>query len=242
MATLIDHIKKCKKVIITGAVGVGKSTIIDSVKTYLNSTNVKWIYIPEYIDVKEDALDQLNKYLHKEISVFEFQSYIIRFYEEYLTSLTDITGEEILIFERGLSDAIACFSNLDYYHGHLTFEEFYELFQMARNVEDKFDMPSYFTNADRFFLPVKTKDPRSDGEIIGSVIINRHVHNIVIGLYNSAKTCYERMLVRNRPGEAESYPYERIKSFTTSYDRLYAILMKHDKIDFTYLRKLIDED
>ena len=238
MNTSIENIKKCKKVIVSGGVAVGKSSIISSVTNYLNNNGIKWVYIPEYIDVKTDGLEMLNKYLRGEITVFTFQKYVIDYYNEYLETL-EVNGDEILIFERGIDDAITCFSNLDYSAGKLTIDEFCKLYELVRHYDEKFNMPSYFTNDKRIFLPVRTEDSKRDGNIIGSVICNRTDDNIIIGLYNFDDVCYERMLHRNRPGEKEAYTLDIISKFNYTYSKLYQVLMVNGKMDFISLGKLI---
>ena len=186
---MIEAIRKVKKVIISGGVAVGKSSIIESLTNYLKEHNHKYIHIPEYIDVKPDALDMLNKYLTKQISAFEFQEYVTNFYNEYLSTLK-INGDEILIFERGPDDGITCFSNLDYNKDNITEQEFFKLYNLALSYDKKFNLPSYFNDDDKIFIPIKTQDAERDGNIIGSIITNRNNNNIIIGLYNSNDICY----------------------------------------------------
>ena len=238
MTTQLMKIKQCKKVIITGGVAVGKSSICSAIYKYLDDHNIKWVYIPEYIDVKEDGLEMLNKYLKKEITVFEFQKYVINYYDEYLSQLT-LDGDELLMFERGIDDAITCFSNLDYSNNGLTTAEFCELYELVKIYDRKYNIPSYFLDDSKIFIPVKTDDSKRDGNIIGSIINNRNNNNIVIGLYNTDKTCYERMLTRNRPGEKEAYSLETISKFNYTYSKLYQILMTKGKLNFVSLGKLI---
>lgn len=238
MNSHIEQIRACKKVIITGGVAVGKSSIVSAVVDYLDNQQVKWIIVPEYIDVKEDGLDMLNKYLTKEITVFEFQKYVINYYAEYLDNL-DVNGNEVLIFERAIDDAITCFSNLDYSKGELTISEFCELYELTKKYDQKYNIPSYFINDDKIFIPIRTEDAIRDGNIIGSIIANRYNNNIVIGLYNFDDVCYNRMIVRNRPGEKEAYTPNTISKFNYTYQKLYKLLMNNGKIDFISLGKLI---
>lgn len=238
MSSQLNKIQQCKKIIITGGVAVGKSSICKAIYDYFDNKNIKWIYIPEYIDIKEDGLEMLNKYLKKEITVFEFQKYVIDYYDEYLGSLI-VDGDEVLIFERGIDDAITCFSNLDYSNGGLTTNEFCSLYELVKSYDKKYNIPSYFINDNKIFIPIKTENSKRDGNIIGSIINNRNDDNIVIGLYNTDKICYERMLIRNRPGEKEAYSLETISKFNYTYSKLYQILMTNGELNFVSLGKLI---
>ena len=240
MFSQIEKIKKCVKIVLAGGVAVGKSSIIYNLTNYLTNNNIKYILIPEYIDVLDNALDMLNKYLKGEITVFTFQNYVIDYYDYYLSNL-QLNGDEILIFERGIDDAITCFSNLDYSKGKLTTEDFCKLYEKVKRYDEIYNMPSYFLNDNKIFIPIKTVEASRDGNIIGSIIKNRFDNNIVIGLYNSDKTCYERMITRNRPGEKEAYTLEVISKFNYTYSKLYQMLMKNNKLDFISLGKLIKE-
>lgn len=238
MNSHIERIKACKKVIIAGGVAVGKSSIITAITNYLDTQHIKWIIVPEYIDVKEDGLEMLNKYLTKKITVYEFQEYVINYYAEYLDNL-DVEGDEVLIFERAIDDAITCFSNLDYNKGNLTIDEFCKLYELVKKYDKKYNVPSYFIDDGKIFIPIRTEDSTRDGNIIGSIIANRNNNNIVVGLYNFDKVCYERMLIRNRPGEKEAYSLEVISKFNYTYQKLYQLLMTKGNIDFILLGKLI---
>ena len=238
MNSHLERIKVCKKVIIAGGVAVGKSSIITAITKYLEAHNIKWVIVPEYIDVKEDGLEMLNKYLTKKITVYEFQKYVINYYAEYLDNLY-IDGDEVLIFERAIDDAITCFSNIDYNKGGLTTDEFCKLYELVKKYDIKYNIPSYFIEDGKIFIPMKTEDSTRDGNIIGSIIANRNNNNIVIGLYNYDRTCYERMLIRNRPGEKEAYTLEVIAKFNYTYQKLYQLLMTKGKINFVILGKLI---
>ena len=200
-------IRNAKKVIISGGVAVGKSSRIDQVIKYLNVMNIKYIYVPEYIDEKADGLEMLQKYLNGVISVFTFQKYVIEYYDEYLRNL-DLSKyseneELIILFERGIDDAITCFTNLDYNNKNksITSDEVIKLYNLAISIDKKYDIPSYFIKDDKIFIPIQTEDYKRDGNIIGSIITNRSKNNIIIGLYNFNDTCFNRMMERNRPGE-----------------------------------------
>lgn len=230
-------IQSLRKVVITGGVAVGKSTIIDEVKRNLKQLGHNIISIPEYIDVKEDGLEMLNKYLSKEISVYTFQKYILDYYDEYINSLNPKEGD-ILLFERCVDDAITCFSNRDHSKGMLSTEDLYGLYMYAKGMGLKYNLPSYFSENNHVFFPVKTADVAKDGSLIAAIINNR-TENLIIGLYNSDRECYKRVNVRNRPGEIEAYPLTTIHDFNSIYRRLYQILMSGEKIRFTDLGKLL---
>ena len=222
-----------RKIIITGSVAVGKSSIIKNVLNKLKKT----VHVPEYIDYCEDGVEMLNKYFRKEITPFAFQKYILNFYDNYFKNLV-LDGDEIMIFERMVDDGITCFSNLDNKRGELSDKEFSQLYEMAKEVDLKYNIPSYFVNKGFTFIPIKTVDSIKDGNMIANIIENRD-DNIIIGLYNEPSRCFERMLERNREGEKEAYSKDYINQLCMHYKKLYKILMSEEPLRFTSVGTLL---
>lgn len=232
-------IRKCRKVIITGGVAVGKSSIVNVVCEELTKKDKNWILVPEYLDVKDDGLEMLNKYFENKISVYEFQTYILNYYEWYLKNVK-VSDDDIIIFERSIDDGITCFSNADNARGKLSISEFHDLFEKAKQLDEKYNIPSYILKNDFIFIPIKTVDVQKDGKLITEIINNREGENIIIGLYNTDDRCYERMLKRNREGETSSYTKQSISEFNYHYKQLYKELMDRDgEMRFVSLGKLI---
>ena len=234
-------IKACRKVVITGGVAVGKTSITKQVCDYLDELNIKWLIVPEYIDIYDDGLEMLNKYLNHIITAFEFQKYVIRFYDEYLQKLEReqrIDENTILVFERTVDDSITCFSNLDYRKGNISLLELCELYNDAVKIDIQYNLPSYFISGNRIFIPIKNDEVERDGKIIANIIDYKIKNNIIIGLYNTDHDCFERMVKRNREGEIESYTQDVIAKFNNTYNNLYNLLMSQDIVDFIDLGKL----
>lgn len=235
----LSTIQSCRKVIITGGIAVGKSSCVKKTCDILKKQGIKYIVVPEYIDALEDGVDMLNKYFNKQITVFEFQMYIINFYENHLSNL-NIDGDEILIFERSVDDGITCFSNRDNSKNFLSDLGLYELYNKAKHIDETFNLPSYFDiNRNKtVFIPIKTVDPEQDPEIIASIITNRTTKNVIIGLYNSDEECLKRVRKRGRKGE-EVYTIQWLSDFNYNYSKLFKLLMEGKCINFTSLGKLI---
>ena len=227
-----------RKIVITGAVAVGKSSIIKAVISKLQEQHMKIIHVPEYIDYKEDGLKMLNHYFSHRITPYEFQEYILKFYDDYFKSLI-LDGDEIMIFERMVDDGITCFSNLDNKRGALSDKEFSDLYEGAKAIDTKYNIPSYFINEGFTFIPIKTVDSAKDGDMIAHIILNRD-DNIIIGLYNEPERCYQRMLSRNREGESKAYTETYIKNMSNHYKKLYKVLMSEEPLRFTSVGKLFD--
>lgn len=236
-------VKTARKVVITGSVAVGKSSIISAVCSELSKKNIKWTFVPEYVDAKEDGLEMLNKYLHDKITAFEFQKYIINYYEWYLDHLDElkiVSNDDIIIFERGVDDSVTCFSNIANMNNKLDTLDLYTLYEKAIDIDKKYNIPSYFVNNNYVFIPIKTTNIDRDGKLISKIIKNTPNENVIIGLYNSDNQCYKRMIERNRTGETDTYTKELIHTFNYNYTQLYKQLMSGEIIRFCSLGKLLD--
>lgn len=238
--SIIDTIKQCRKVVITGGVAVGKSSIMTAVVDMFKENGIQYHIVPEFIDAMDDAQEMLEKYLRHDITSFEFQQYVLNYYDWYFTNkCSNVHADDILLFERVLDDSVMCFANLDNYKDELSDEEFVKVFELAKKINAKYNIPSYFANSNFVFYPVKTINPVVDGKVITEIVKARENVNLVIGLYNEPMTCYERMLKRNRPGEKEAYPPQRIASFNDTYSKIYQVLMTEKKTRFADVGKFI---
>lgn len=227
-----------RKIVITGCIAVGKSSVVQAVQNVLTSKSIKWVTIPEYIDYREDGLEMLQKYLNHTITALEFQSYIYDCRENYLENLK-LHGDEVLIFERGPDDGITYFSNYDNQQGMLSDLDYYKLYERARNMDIKFNIPSYFVKDSYYYVGLETSDATQIGRLIESVLGIVEHSNFIIGLYNDDETCYKRMLKRNRNGESSGYSRENIAACNKHYKKLYNILQSKKNLRFVDLGKLI---
>ena len=227
-----------RKVVITGGVAVGKSSVLAAVREELTNMKMNHVYVPEYIDVKADGVAMLNKYFDKSITVYEFQTYILNYYREYLATLK-VGKDDIVLFERVPDDGITCYSNLDNSIGRLSDDEFLSLYRNVKDLDTHYNIPSYLLGNNFVFFPIKSVDAKQDGRLIAEIIRNRSDANLIFGLYNTDEICYQRMLKRNRKGEEGAYSKQSIADFNYHYKQLYKELMYGEGIRFVNLGKLI---
>ena len=222
-----------QKVIITGGVAVGKTSVMNAVQKYLKEYQKPFQVVPEYIDGLDDGLVELNKYLRRDISSYQFQSYVINYYPWFFENKVD-KNIDLLLFERTVDDSIIVFSNLDN-HQKLTLsdEEFMKVFNRAKEINEKYDIPSYISNKNFEFIPIKTTNSDLAGKMIAAIIMVRSDANLVFGLHNDDDECYNRMITRNRPGERDVYTPQAIANFNNIYRNLYSKLSKNGEIRFT---------
>lgn len=244
----IEIIKNCNKIVITGGVGVGKTTTINLLKELLEKNGIKCVSIPEYLDASEEGRNMLMKYSHHEISAYDFQSYIVNYFNDYLTSL-NLEGNELMIFERVPDDTITCFSNMWNKQGLLTDDQLYKLYKESLIIGNKFNLPSYFVSEsceDIIHMLLNTNSSEYVARQIYNEIINRNLteeqkgKSIIIGLYNTPQTCLERIIKRGRKEEIETYTLETIKQFNKHYTAIYEMFMNGGRLRFCDIGKLIE--
>ncbi len=220
----IENVRRCKKVVVTGPVGVGKTTILTEICKHLDG-KLKYKLVPEYIDVLPDATERLAKYLKGEISSYEFQRYVSVYYIQYLERIAkDITEDTVLIFERVPDDALWCFIRMDQMKGLISPREHQQLSQLIAKMNDYFNLPCYTKTPNQSALIIKSDELSVNAKVASDFIIDSSYSKIVIGLFNDVKICYDRVLKRARPGE-DSYNFNGIFMFNQCYANMYKNLM-----------------
>ena len=216
--------EKCLKIFIAGPVGVGKTTFINNIQKQIPEGSRIHI-IPEYVDGDPEGPEILKKFLNKEMNNFQFQMYILEFYEKYIISiLPEVHEEDIIVFERLPDEGVVCFANITYHEQGLTKNDMRELINKVLELDVRFGLPSLLNlKLHNFsFNTMKTVNPESSAAVAKSTIdlaklLNQH---IVIGLYNTPEVCYKRILQRARDGEGV-YSYSNVERFTRIYANIY---------------------
>jgi deoxyadenosine/deoxycytidine kinase len=220
----VDVVRSCKKVVITGPVGVGKTTILTEICRHLDG-KVSYSVIPEYIDILPDATERLAEYLRGDLSSYDFQRYVSTYYIRYLKQIADhITKDTVLIFERVPDDALWCFIRMDQMKGLLTSHEHQRLSAFITAINESFNLPRYTKTPNQSALIIKSDELSINAKVASDFIIDSSYTKIVIGLFNDVKVCYDRVLKRARPGE-DSYNFNGIFMFNQCYANMYKNLM-----------------
>lgn len=220
----VERVRDCRKVVVTGPVGVGKTTILSEICKLLDG-KVHYLVVPEYIDELPDATEKLEKYLRGELSSYEFQRYVTVYYIQYLKKIADkITPGTVLIFERVPDDALWCFIRMDLMKGKISSKEHQRLSHLIATMNEYFNLPSYSKTQRQSALIIKSDELSINAKVASDFIINSSYPKIVIGLFNDVKVCHERVLQRARPGE-DSYNFNGIFMFNQCYANMYKNLM-----------------
>lgn len=239
-------IKNYNKIVITGGVGVGKTTTINHLKNILTENKIKFVSIPEYLDASPIGADMLNNYLQGKISAFEFQEYIINYFDKYLSSI-ELTGDEIILFERVPDDTVTCFANIWNKQGKLSDLELFTLYQQTKALNEKYNLPSYFkesNNNDLIHMLMNTADTKKTALRIFEEIKNENYSTkqnktIIIGLYNTPTECLERVKNRGRDEETKNYTIETIKEFNKHYTNIYNKFMNGERLRYSEIGSLV---
>lgn len=240
MEFTFDAVRNCPKVVITGGVGVGKTTVINKLAKLLKEAGIPFEIIPEFLDASELGLKMLNDYLAHKISAVEFQSFIINHFKSFLSTMK-LKGNELLIFERVPDDTVTCFSNLWNKQRLLSDDDLFKLYKESVELDIKFNLPSYFqsvNNKDNIHLLLNTNDTTKVAEQIFKEF-STISKSVIIGLYNSPSECLNRIYSRNRTSEVESYTIETVKEFNRHYINIYNMLMNGELLRFCDIGGLI---
>lgn len=228
--------QNAKKVLISGAVGVGKSTFISNMTNYFDANGIKYAVVPEYVTGDPHGIKILNKFFNGELSPYDFQHYIIEYYDAYIGVLDEIIDEDtIVIFERCIDDSVLCFANILYQNKRITEEEFFELYKYSIRTNRKYNIPSFFERYpnDYTFMLFKTLDNVNYAEAVNNIIQVTGKDNLLFGLYNDIDVCYNRILKRNREGESSGYNIDKVRAFNECYEHIYSAVTSNKAIPFT---------
>ena len=193
-------------IVLNGPVGVGKTTLLNELKTHLNNCYV----VSEYIDVLDDAETKLKLYLEGSISALEFQDYILDYYESIANQLKDSNYDYILV-ERSPVEGIVFFAKLDLMNHRLTQTQYDYLLTRAQSIS--FYPNSLIDNA--ITISTEYMSPNQITELIISIISDFDIR--IIKLRASLITLKERIQQRGRQCELEHYTDNYMKTMIEAY-------------------------
>lgn len=221
--------------VITGTVGVGKSTICEILYNTLNPIlNVK--SYPEFINVKYNDINvgtqMFEMKVNNVISAFTFQSYILDIWD-YLLKQNCYNQSNINcnfnIFERLPEDSVRCFAKLSLENKDMTKYEYDNLIHKHKYLVSKYRLLGY--NA---FKAVNVENDRlyaTCHKIIKRIIddYDSKIKNRVIYLTVTDEKIYkQRILNRSRTGE-DSYNRRILNQFKSFYSTQFKGVKSVDK-------------
>ena len=193
-----------KVICLYGAVGTGKTTLLNGLNLFLPNCYI----VPEYIDALDDAKTKLQLYLEGSYSAFAFQDYILDYFEQVANRLKSSTYDYILV-ERCPVEGILFFAKLDVLNHRLTQAQYNYLLNRSQSL-------TFYPNPlkDRTAV-IYTDDmlPYQITQYALSLLPNVNI----IKLRASIPTIKKRIQQRGRACELEHYSDEYIKTMVESY-------------------------
>ena len=126
-------------IVITGGVGVGKSTLISNLKNNIPEDDL--IFIKEYIDHKpEQGKKMLEETLKGRGSMYDLQLFILDCFNEQLQKAQN---KKYVIFERSPYDSIFIFSTEAYHNGRMSEKEYFSLHEKVDSLYTKYHIPKF---------------------------------------------------------------------------------------------------
>ena len=190
---------------LSGPVGCGKTTILNLLKKQLIFCYV----VPEYIDALDDAKSKLQQYLDGTFSAFEFQNYILDYFEKVADELKDCTLFHYVLVERCPVEGILFFAKLDLLNNRLTQNEYDFLLKRSQSL-------TFYPNPlNNDFITFNT-DHKSPDELTEEIQYYLPRFQL-IKLRASLETIKQRIQQRGRACELEHYSDEYLKTMVEAY-------------------------
>lgn len=233
-------------IVLTGAVGVGKTTLCEAIRQYYldNASDIKIEYIPEYL-AHPQGLTLLNEYLTKKITNITFQNFIMDYYEQTLMKINDDENTTVIrIFERTPDDSLLLFANLANLNDEFDDLGLLNLYERVKYLNEKYSIPSVLlmnTRITQITTNSLVKNIEDIKEIIDiEITINSPYKNRIIFLFNDSDTVEKRIRARDRSGESV-YDKKTIDMFCNYYERIYKYLSMKSSIRFVDIGRFLNK-
>lgn len=243
LAAKLQNLQQDYKLVITGPISAGKSTVLEIIYQLLTMNNISSAPILEYINYDNEVGNTLLKrFITGETSNSTFQNYVL---DNYVDQLSKINSHPtVYLFERTIDDAPMCFANIAHYEGrNLTDFDLLALVEKSKRIDQIYDVPSCLIQNNTAFIRV---NGNSLDDILITVIdqikndLENGIYKRIIGLNASLNVSKLRIKKRNRDGES-GYDDKYLLRIIKYYDRVYNKLEKNEKILITTFDSLIVE-
>lgn len=199
--------------IITGNIGVGKSTICQIIYTTLKSYLVNVTPYPEYIKT-ELGPKMLSLRMTNQISPMTFQSYVLDVWEQLFKNNEYKTKKSFNILERTPIESVECFAK----NSNITSWDYESLLRRCVEINVNNNFPDH---SDCSVQVVRNDDlKKSVTEIFKLIItdLERGVTDRLIGLRTDIETNIRRIIKRDRISEQKI----NLNTYEQYYEELYS--------------------
>lgn len=211
--------------IITGTIGVGKSTLLQFLSEVLKYNNINFCSYPEFITYeyknKNIGQDMFEMKMNNIISTFTFQNYILDIWDRLLSENKFNESNTVNLFERIPYDAVYCFSKKEFENGNLSKSEYNLIIERYNEMCKKYNLYDY-TNVISCNLE-NNNIIKTVCEIIKIMLddISKGVMSRCICLKVSNDDAYfNRLNIRSREGE-DKYKVDNLTKFKNYYNDLF---------------------
>lgn len=192
---------------ISGSVGVGKSSAIQTFMLKYGTSRIKTCFIKEYIDFDCFGSTKLNDYVSHKMSLIDFQLYILDCFRKQLDT-EEYRNAKFVLWERHPREAQKVFATTLSISDQRIFEE------AISNLETEFDIPPIVDTLKYRALKLSTYHLSS--ETIADIIYDEMKSNIASRMWDATfiflyipkqfvEEQFKRICVRGRPMEIDSY-------------------------------------
>lgn len=168
---------------ISGTIGAGKSTTIESIRNLMVNYDVG--IVKEYIDYDEHGEEKLNGFLTGQMSTFEFQAYIAACYHKQISTLPN----KYIIMERHPMESLIFAST------KLSPVELQKLYELIYNMCDMLKIPLPWQCT---FKKYNTTEQSTVVRIFEDITVHSH---LMCHLEISPEIQFERLLTRHRDSD-----------------------------------------
>ena len=244
LSTVIKNTKsKRYNLVITGSIGVGKSTISQILSIILKDICLVNTY-PEYISVnyknRPIGQDIFDMFMNKKISAATFQNFIIDMWiMMFKENKYDELGDKLTInvFERLPHDAVYCFAR-EQVGKSMTEYEFQTIVDKYDDLVDALDIPVY-ENCNLQKVSNDSQIPDTIIKILNIILSDLKCDvetTRVIGLMISEDKYKQRIQQRGRESE-EKYEDTTLSHYDEYYKMLYSEIEANSILEATDLRR-----
>ena len=191
---------------ISGPVGTGKSTVLNLLADELSKTRSVKV-IREYIDVMMDGTDKLNDYLCGDMSAYDFQDYILDYFD---MSSWLLNRYDYILCERNPVEGVLFFARLDVDNNRMSTYQYETLLERASSMTF---YPNPLTSNRICRIDTTNLTPVGVAKLISESIDDIDIAQLTA----DPKILLGRINGRNREGETDAYSLSYVEHMCQTY-------------------------